>query len=82
MIVTIHWGVEYERFENPTQQKLASFILSHGADVIIGSHPHVVQPVELIYPQRFTPLIILVVYSQGNFVSNQRAQYKDGGIMF
>lgn len=76
-MVTIHWGEEYQRFENPAQQKLASFILSKGADAIIGSHPHVVQPVKWYSPQDSTRDHV-VVYSQGNFVSNQRAQYKDG----
>jgi poly-gamma-glutamate capsule biosynthesis protein CapA/YwtB (metallophosphatase superfamily) len=81
VIVTIHWGLEYERLANAQQKKLASFILSHGADVIIGSHPHVIQPVELIFGAD-SALTGLVVYSLGNYVSNQRAQYKDGGIMF
>jgi poly-gamma-glutamate capsule biosynthesis protein CapA/YwtB (metallophosphatase superfamily) len=81
VIVTIHWGEEYERTENNQQKKLASFILSHGAGAIIGSHPHVVQPVELFH-SRDSVLTGVVVYSLGNFVSNQRAQYKDGGIVF
>jgi poly-gamma-glutamate capsule biosynthesis protein CapA/YwtB (metallophosphatase superfamily) len=81
VIVTIHWGVEYERFANAQQKKLASFILNHGADVIIGSHPHVIQPVEILFGAD-SAVTRLVVYSLGNYVSNQRAQYKDGGIMF
>ena len=83
MIVTIHWGEEYQRIENLQQQKLASFLFSHGADAVIGSHPHVIQPVRKYYrdPQDSSKYNI-VVYSLGNFVSNQRAQYKDGGIMF
>ena len=75
IIVTIHWGVEYERFANVQQKKLASFILSHGANVIIGSHPHVVQPVELMFGAD-SAVNGIVVYSLGNYVSNQRAQYK------
>ncbi len=81
IIVTIHWGLEYERLANVQQKKLASFILSQGADVIIGSHPHVVQPVELVFGTD-SAVTGIVVYSLGNYVSNQRAQYKDGGIMF
>jgi poly-gamma-glutamate capsule biosynthesis protein CapA/YwtB (metallophosphatase superfamily) len=80
-IVTIHWGVEYQRLENADQQKTAAFILRHGADAIIGSHPHVVEPIKLYFNSDSTESHI-VVYSLGNFVSNQRAQYKDGGIMF
>jgi len=81
IIVTIHWGEEYERSQNARQEKIAAFILNHGAGAIIGSHPHVVQPVELIDASD-SGMKRLVVYSLGNFVSNQRAQYKDGGIMF
>jgi len=80
IIVTIHWGVEYERNENKAQQKLADFILKHGADAIIGSHPHVIQPVKII-TDKDSVIRNVVVYSLGNFVSNQRAQFKDGGIM-
>lgn len=80
IIVTMHWGEEYQRVENPVQQKLASFILRHGAHAIIGSHPHVVQPIRY-YPGADSTQQNLVVYSLGNFVSNQRARYKDGGIM-
>jgi poly-gamma-glutamate capsule biosynthesis protein CapA/YwtB (metallophosphatase superfamily) len=80
IIVTMHWGEEYQRFENQAQRKLAAFMLQHGANAIIGSHPHVVQPVG-IYPSADSSEDNIVVYSQGNFVSNQRAQYKDGGIV-
>lgn len=79
-IVTIHWGEEYVRTENATQRKLAAFMRKHGADAIIGSHPHVVQPIKL-YPGADSTIVQPVVYSQGNFVSNQRARYKDGGIL-
>lgn len=80
-IVAIHWGNEYERYENKYQQNLAKHILNCGADAIIGSHPHVVQPVKLFYDNDSSRFNI-VVYSLGNFVSNQREQYKDGGIVF
>jgi poly-gamma-glutamate capsule biosynthesis protein CapA/YwtB (metallophosphatase superfamily) len=81
IMVTIHWGLEYERIENQQQKNLATFLLKHGADAIIGSHPHVVQPVDLYYTSD-SLLSKVVVFSLGNFVSNQRAQYKDGGIVF
>ncbi len=80
VIVTIHWGEEYQRLENRTQQNLAAFMLRHGADAIIGSHPHVVQPIKS-YPGNDSTRNHIVAYSLGNFVSNQRAQYKDGGIL-
>jgi poly-gamma-glutamate capsule biosynthesis protein CapA/YwtB (metallophosphatase superfamily) len=80
VIITMHWGEEYQRNENQSQQSIARFMLNHGADAVIGSHPHVVQPIKL-YPGADTVENKYVVYSMGNFVSNQRAQYKDGGIM-
>jgi len=73
-IVLMHWGLEYERTENKQQQELAEFLLAQGADAIIGSHPHVVQPIRL-YDDK------LVVYSKGNMISNQRKRYTDGGIL-
>jgi poly-gamma-glutamate capsule biosynthesis protein CapA/YwtB (metallophosphatase superfamily) len=83
IIITMHWGNEYERYENDTQVCLAEYMLSSGADAIIGSHPHVVQPVRLYYPDNSDSSVFnVVVYSLGNFVSNQREQYKDGGIIF
>ena len=83
IFVTIHWGIEYERDENMEQQKLAEFIIKKGADAVIGSHPHVIQPVKLYYPERNdSNNFNIIVYSLGNFVSNQRARYKDGGIVF
>jgi poly-gamma-glutamate capsule biosynthesis protein CapA/YwtB (metallophosphatase superfamily) len=83
VIINMHWGNEYERYENDAQVYLAEFMLSIGADAIIGSHPHVVQPVRLYYPDNSDSSVFnIVVYSLGNFVSNQREQYKDGGIVF
>jgi poly-gamma-glutamate synthesis protein (capsule biosynthesis protein) len=79
-IVTFHWGEEYQRSQNATQQKLAVFALNKGANIIIGSHPHVVQPIRQ-YFNADSSSSHFVVFSQGNFVSNQRAQYKDGGII-
>jgi poly-gamma-glutamate synthesis protein (capsule biosynthesis protein) len=83
IIVTIHWGEEYQRTENIQQRTLAAFLFKQGADIIIGSHPHVIQPIQKYYPDPAdSSRFHVVVYSLGNFVSNQRAQYKDGGIVF
>jgi poly-gamma-glutamate synthesis protein (capsule biosynthesis protein) len=79
-IVCIHWGKEYERIENDEQSELATYLFELGADAIIGSHPHVVQPIRYITLPGDS-VGRPVVYSLGNFVSNQRAQYKDGGII-
>ncbi len=80
VIATIHWGKEYQRQEDQVQRALASFLFRQGVDAIIGSHPHVVQPVD--YTQADTGYHQLVVYSLGNFISNQRDRYRDGGIIF
>ncbi len=72
--VCIHWGSEYERHPNAEQRAVARFLRRAGADLIVGSHPHVVQPYEADSTH-------VVFYSLGNFVSNQRKRYCDGGIM-
>lgn len=76
ILVCMHWGSEYQLNENSEQRDLARFIFRHGADAIIGSHPHVVQPI------RGEGSGNLVVYSMGNLISNQRNRYRDGGILF
>lgn len=76
IIALMHWGSEYQRTENEAQKKLTKFLFRHGTDVIIGSHPHVVQPIRLLNERD------LVVYSLGNMISNQRKRYTDGGILF
>lgn len=74
IVVCMHWGNEYERRENREQRSLAAFLRRHGADVIIGSHPHVIQPFEADSAH-------VVFYSLGNFVSNQQRRYCDGGLL-
>lgn len=78
-IVTIHWGSEYQRNQNEAQENLAKYILDMGANAIIGSHPHVIQKINSYKSGDETKL---VVYSLGNFISNQRKRYTDGGILF
>ena len=73
-IVFIHWGNEYERRENAHQRRLADFLRRHDADIIIGSHPHVIQPCEADSTH-------VTIYSLGNFISNQQWRYSDGGLM-
>ena len=70
VIVTPHWGWEYNRLPNDDQRQLAAEMLDAGAVAVLGSHPHVVQPWEryVTADGRDT----LVAYSLGNFVSNQR----------
>lgn len=64
VIANIHWGVEYGMTETEAQQQLARNLINWGVDVVIGSHPHVLQPVE-----KYGDGIIF--YSMGNFVFDQ-----------
>lgn len=75
IIATMHWGNEYEREENATQQNLAKMLFENGVHLIVGSHPHVVQPIKKYGEDK------VVAYSLGNYISNQRKKYTDGGIM-
>jgi poly-gamma-glutamate synthesis protein (capsule biosynthesis protein) len=75
ILVSIHWGNEYQLAESPEQRELAGFLFENGAHAIIGSHPHVVQPI------RGEGSGNLVVYSMGNLISNQRNRGRDGGIL-
>ncbi|WP_347549168.1 CapA family protein [Pseudalkalibacillus hwajinpoensis] len=80
VVVSIHFGNEYERYPNHNQLSLASHIAEAGADLILGHHPHVLQPLEWI--QTTDNRRVLVAYSLGNFLSGQRFDYKDiGGIL-
>lgn len=64
LIVAMHWGVEYQSKPNAKQKEIAEYLASLGVDIIIGNHPHVLQPVTWIDDT-------LVYYSLGNFISNQ-----------
>ena len=80
LIIVIHWGKEYSSHPSTSQVNIANFLFDQGADIIIGSHPHVIQPMEyyektLKNPEQFIP------FSLGNFISNQRKRKTDGGAM-
>ena len=68
IIANMHWGLEYERIPSREQRELADWLLRQGVDLVIGSHPHVVQPMELRREGGGSDR--LVVYSLGNFISN------------
>lgn len=84
IIVVMHWGLEYQLTENAEQRDLATFLIKNGADMVIGSHPHVVQPIrtERVTMPDGQQKEALVVYSLGNFISNQQKPGTDGGILF
>ena len=76
-ILFIHWGVEYILEENQTQSDMAQKLCDLGIDVIIGGHPHVVQPVELLTSTEDPEHKTVCLYSLGNAVSNQRLGFSD-----
>ena len=71
-MVFIHWGTEYEITENNYQNTIAQRICDMGVDVIVGGHPHVVQPVELLTSVEDPEHKTVCIYSLGNAISNQR----------
>ena len=72
LMVAMHWGVEYTHTPTAYEKDMANFLAEHGVDLIIGTHPHVIQPVEYIGNT-------LVIYSLGNFIS---AQYQNQGTCY
>lgn len=81
LVVSIHWGVEYAPAPKPEDVDLAHKIMEAGASVVVGHHPHVLQPVETYHTHdgpdgggRDT----VIFYSLGNFLSNQSRTYIDG----
>jgi len=80
VVVMPHWGVEYVLGENANQRDLAQFMIDEGADLIIGSHPHVIQPMKVVRSDKHDK-DVLVVYSLGNFISNMKTGDTRGGAM-
>lgn len=86
----IHWGTEYQLTENATQQQIAQKLCDMGFDVIVGGHPHVVEPVDLLESTVDPDHKTVVIYSMGNAVSNQRTGisnqfptgYTEDGVLF
>jgi poly-gamma-glutamate synthesis protein (capsule biosynthesis protein) len=76
IVAFFHWGDEYQRLPNKSQEDLARFCFTRGVKLVIGAHPHVLQPMEW---RKDTDQ--LVVYSLGNFVSGQSSRYRNGGGM-
>ena len=78
LILVLHWGEEYRRQPTNQQKDLAKKFLEAGADVILGSHPHVLEPMELINLDGKKKFII---YSMGNFISAQNGLERNSGIV-
>ncbi len=80
IIACMHWGIEYQSLPDKEQKFLANWLIEKGVNHIIGSHPHVVQPIE-VRTDSLTNDKHLVVYSLGNYISNMSARRTDGGLM-
>jgi poly-gamma-glutamate synthesis protein (capsule biosynthesis protein) len=76
LVVSIHWGIEYAPAPRPEDVDMAHKMLEAGASVIVGHHPHVLQPIETYKTQDGRDTVIF--YSLGNFLSNQSRNYVDG----
>jgi len=76
LVVSIHWGTEYATAPRPEDMDLAHKMLDAGASVIVGHHPHVLQPIETYTTSDGRMAVIF--YSLGNFLSNQSRNYVDG----
>lgn len=66
IIVAMHWGSEYTHTPTKEEKEIAKYLSSLGVNLIIGCHPHVIQPVDYVGDT-------LVIYSLGNFISSQRS---------
>lgn len=79
VIALPHWGIEYDLQHSDSQKEFADFLARHGANAIIGSHPHVVQDVDNyeVFPDENVPL----VYSLGNIISNMSAANTQVGLI-
>lgn len=78
LVLILHWGGEYSPKPTEEQRTLARLFLEAGVDAIIGSHPHVIQPVEVINiggKDKF------VAYSLGNFIGDQRGEERNSGVV-
>ena len=82
--ISLHFGDEYQRQPNPQQKQLVENLLKAGADIILGSHPHVVQPYKIFkFPgKNGKTRKAIAIYSMGNFISGQMKDYTDLGVIF
>lgn len=71
IIMVMHWGNEYETVENAYETEIAQKLADFGVDAVIGGHPHVLQPIKSVWSD-VSGKNMLVAYSMGNFISNQR----------
>ena len=73
VVFYMHWGEEYQLSANTWQKSIAQKLCNMGVNVIVGSHPHVVQPIELLHSEDSQNTTVCI-YSRGNAISNQRQE--------
>lgn len=78
IIAWLHFGTEYQRYPNDKQKQIVKEAIDDGADIIIGSHPHVIEPMEVI---DISGRKVFVAYAIGNFISNQYWRYSTDGMI-
>jgi len=81
VVVHLHYGPEYNREPSDYQKDIVQKIIEMGADIIIGGHPHVIQPTEFFKTNNTKLESGFVAYSMGNFISNQGWRYSDAGLI-
>ena len=77
--VIMHWGIEYQLKENSYQDRLAETLIDLGADLVLGGHPHVLQPYEFLTTEAGNTGF--VCFSLGNFISSQVYEYTDTTVL-
>jgi len=80
----LHFGNEYERQPDEAQKQMVKRLINAGADIILGSHPHVVQPYQIFRIKGKDGKLKnrVVIYSMGNFIGNQNGKYRNLGVIF
>lgn len=80
IIACMHWGDEYVSLPPKRVKELAQWLIEQGVDHVIGNHPHVIQPIELLFNEEECNWNT-IAYSTGNLLSNMSLRRTDGGIM-
>lgn len=80
VVVAVHWGIEYVLTAPEPVRRMADYLCSLDVDMVIGGHPHVIQPME-VRQNKTTGRPVLLVYSMGNLISNMRTRPTRGGAM-
>lgn len=78
LVLILHWGIEYSPYPTASQRQMARELFENGADVILGSHPHVIQPMEVM---KVNGQDKFVIYSMGNSMGNQNGVERNSGVV-